>query len=169
MNVHFQKYYIDGLEPFTRYEITLQVKNPEYLSPPDTISAVTSQGVPSRPDNVTFLEVTDRSMVLGWTPPRQPNGLLLGYTVYWTSQQAAVRSVTVSAGDVTSYTLATLGKIPAEAGGLYVRMERNCQQIQLFSTWRHQPSTALAGAQLTGVLVGSLLLAVTVVIAVLWR
>ena len=41
---HFQNYFVEGLEPFTKYEMTLQVKNPEHLSPPDTISGVTSQG-----------------------------------------------------------------------------------------------------------------------------
>ena len=39
-----QSYLIEHLEPYTQYEVTLQVKNPEDLGPPASITATTGEG-----------------------------------------------------------------------------------------------------------------------------
>ena len=87
--------------------------------------------VPSRPENVTFAEVNDRSLKLLWTRPRRPNGHLLGYRVYWSAEGGAVQSSPLSAGDTTSFTLTSLGEAPDQRG------DYTCQVSHYRHTWLH--------------------------------
>ncbi|XP_037087919.1 protein sidekick-2-like [Pollicipes pollicipes] len=104
-DVSDRKYVIYDLEPYTRYEITLQVKNPQALGPPDSIVAFTAQGVPERPENVTLLSVGDRSLTLTWSPPRRPNGLLQGYNVYWSSGGQPAHSQSIAVPNARQFTV----------------------------------------------------------------
>lgn len=39
--------------------------------------------VPGKPINVSFREVTDKSVYLSWGQPEQPNGIIQGYRLYF--------------------------------------------------------------------------------------
>ncbi|XP_037087652.1 tyrosine-protein phosphatase 99A-like [Pollicipes pollicipes] len=290
-DVSDRSYFIEDLEPYTRYEITLQVKNPQDLGPPATITATTGEGVPSRPVNVSFSSVRDRSVVLRWVPPRRPNGLVRGYNAYWTADKGQVMRRAVPDGDRRTFTITNLDPdteysvwlkavtgagegdrsfpvrartdvsgpgapvitnitcptdtslglqwrkpevvyglvdlyyllyrsgdsrdfiermVPVQSDRLQytinlpnltanqvyeiriqgatvsrldrnkvyngqqslprkVRMERGCEEIQLYSTWKHRPHTTLAGSEVTGIFVGCLLVLFLVIAAVIWR
>ncbi|XP_037071439.1 protein sidekick-2-like [Pollicipes pollicipes] len=107
-DVTAKTYLIERLEAYTRYKITLQVKNPDGLGPPASITAVTDEGVPSRPENVTFSDVSDRSLTVTWIPPRRPRGLLLGHTVYWAAQGGPTGSHRLTSPDLRVFTVEQL-------------------------------------------------------------
>lgn len=43
---------------------------------------ITSIPVPGPPDNVKALTVTSSSILVSWTQPKRPNGVIMKYTVY---------------------------------------------------------------------------------------
>ncbi len=93
---------IDGLRPWTAYNITVlcftspgdgirsppelvrthQVssKNPCHTQSPN-ITSLLSQDYPGPVSHLRFEDVTDRGVRVLWDRPRSPNGILTGYTV----------------------------------------------------------------------------------------
>lgn len=76
-------YTIRGLEIFTPYLITLQVVNPEGTGPETIVVVFTGEGVPSKPVNVTIVEISDTKLRLSWFQPERPNGVIVGYRLYY--------------------------------------------------------------------------------------
>ena len=66
--------------------------------------------VPTRPQNVSVTEVNDRSLTLSWQSPRQTNGILLQYHVYWTTQGEPVLKRRLPADESMEYTVTELGE-----------------------------------------------------------
>jgi len=73
---------ISGLEAYSEYSIELSAHNPLGNGPPALISFSTEEGVPNQPRISRILSRSDTSMYLGWEPPKQPNGVLIGYRIY---------------------------------------------------------------------------------------
>ncbi|XP_036323044.1 tyrosine-protein phosphatase 99A isoform X2 [Rhagoletis pomonella] len=73
---------ITNLETYTQYKVTVQVFNPEGLGPETTILVMTDEGVPSKPLNLTVLNVTSSSITMSWYPPKNQNGAIAGYHVF---------------------------------------------------------------------------------------
>ncbi|XP_069961785.1 tyrosine-protein phosphatase 99A isoform X2 [Bactrocera oleae] len=73
---------ITNLETYTQYKVTVQVFNPEGLGPETTILVMTDEGVPSKPLNLTVLNVTSTSITMSWYPPKNQNGAIAGYHVF---------------------------------------------------------------------------------------
>ncbi|XP_068601882.1 neural cell adhesion molecule L1.1-like [Brachionichthys hirsutus] len=75
---------VTGLRLFSRYELSiaaLNSKGESPRSPPHHFS--TPEGAPGPPASLTFESPSEESLVLYWTPPIEPNGLLLGYVVQY--------------------------------------------------------------------------------------
>ncbi|KAH8419235.1 hypothetical protein KR222_011240, partial [Zaprionus bogoriensis] len=73
---------IQNLQTYTQYKVTVQVFNPEGLGPETTILVMTDEGVPSKPQNLTVLDVSSTSITMSWHPPRNQNGAIAGYHVF---------------------------------------------------------------------------------------
>ncbi|XP_017967295.1 tyrosine-protein phosphatase 99A isoform X2 [Drosophila navojoa] len=73
---------IQNLETYTQYKVTVQVFNPEGLGPETTILVMTDEGVPSKPQNLTVLDVSANSITMSWHPPKNQNGAIAGYHVF---------------------------------------------------------------------------------------
>ncbi|KAL9899426.1 protein tyrosine phosphatase 99A isoform 2-T2 [Glossina fuscipes fuscipes] len=89
-----------NLEPYTQYKVTVQVFNPEGLGPETTILVMTDEGVPSKPLNLTVLDVTSSSITMSWLPPKNQNGAIAGYHVFHIHEnQTGVEIVKRNAAD----------------------------------------------------------------------
>ncbi|XP_017038951.1 tyrosine-protein phosphatase 99A isoform X2 [Drosophila ficusphila] len=73
---------IQNLQTYTQYKVTVQVFNPEGLGPETTILVMTDEGVPSKPQNLTILDVSASSITMSWHPPKNQNGAIAGYHVF---------------------------------------------------------------------------------------
>ncbi|XP_043212409.1 tyrosine-protein phosphatase 99A-like isoform X1 [Amphibalanus amphitrite] len=109
-----QTHTITGLRPYTQYIISIQVENPAGLGPSSTVVVTTDEGVPEAPRNVSILNVTDTTVTISWLPPVNPNGLIEGYRIYFTT------------GDFTN---ATWIKLPVE------RMQHTLTDLAPFSNY----------------------------------
>lgn len=69
--------------------------------------------MPSKPLNLTVLEVTSTTITIGWREPENLNGAIVGYRVFYIHQNqtyfATVRSGT-AAGELIRYDLSDLSK-----------------------------------------------------------
>lgn len=69
--------------------------------------------MPSKPLNLTVLEVTSTTITIGWRDPENLNGAIVGYRVFYIHQNqtyfATVRSGT-GAGEMIRYDLCDLSK-----------------------------------------------------------
>ncbi|XP_043222795.1 tyrosine-protein phosphatase 99A-like [Amphibalanus amphitrite] len=96
---------IEDLKPFTKYQVMLQLTNLAGTSPSANITVTTAEGVPSAPENMTFSEVSDRSVTVIWERPRRLHGRLLGYTVYWETKDDTTSSRNITDPLQTSCTI----------------------------------------------------------------
>ncbi|XP_063928096.1 tyrosine-protein phosphatase 99A isoform X2 [Zophobas morio] len=74
---------IQNLETYTQYLVSLQVFNPEGPGPNTTVLVMTDEGVPSKPQDLTVLDITSDTITLKWTQPEKLNGAIEGYRVYY--------------------------------------------------------------------------------------
>ncbi|XP_068916356.1 tyrosine-protein phosphatase 99A isoform X2 [Tenebrio molitor] len=74
---------IQNLETYTQYLVSLQVFNPEGPGPNTTVLVMTDEGVPSKPQHLTVLDVSSVTITLRWTQPDKLNGAIEGYRVYY--------------------------------------------------------------------------------------
>lgn len=69
--------------------------------------------VPSKPLNLTVLEVTSTTITMGWRDPENLNGAIAGYRIFYIHQNqtyfATLRSGT-GAGEMITYVLSNLSK-----------------------------------------------------------
>ncbi|XP_076351055.1 putative receptor-type tyrosine-protein phosphatase mosPTP-1 isoform X2 [Tachypleus tridentatus] len=80
---HARQYTIRNLDTFTQYLISVQVFNPEGRGPFVTVAVMTDEGVPSPPRNFSLLWISNNTVRLHWKEPKHPNGIILGYHVYY--------------------------------------------------------------------------------------
>ncbi|XP_037071041.1 tyrosine-protein phosphatase 99A-like [Pollicipes pollicipes] len=76
-------YIIEGLTPYTEYLVRVQVKNMMGVGPFTVVKETTKDGVPARPENFTSSLVGDSWAVLSWNEPIRPNGVIVGYYMYF--------------------------------------------------------------------------------------
>ncbi|RWS15894.1 tyrosine-protein phosphatase 99A-like protein [Dinothrombium tinctorium] len=77
-----REYTIKNLNAFTQYTISLQVVNPEGTGPAAIVAAMTDEGVPSPPRNLSITHVDDTSIKLKWEEPKQANGIIKEYQIH---------------------------------------------------------------------------------------
>ncbi|XP_037086736.1 neuronal cell adhesion molecule-like, partial [Pollicipes pollicipes] len=86
-------YVIEGLTPYTEYLIRIRVKNMVGLGPYTVVRETTEEGVPGRPGQLRHLLVGDTWALLSWRQPARPNGVIVGYYLYFEFDRAN-RSIT---------------------------------------------------------------------------
>ncbi|XP_058457054.1 tyrosine-protein phosphatase 99A [Malaya genurostris] len=104
---------IHNLETYTQYLVSIQVFNPEGLGPPTTVLVMTDEGVPSKPLNLSVLEITSTTIKITWREPEKSNGAIHGYRVYYVHQNQTLLHLPILKSDaavnsVYTYTLANL-------------------------------------------------------------
>ncbi|XP_033485428.1 neural cell adhesion molecule L1.1-like isoform X1 [Epinephelus lanceolatus] len=75
---------VTGLQLYSQYELSVAAFNSKGggpHSPPHHFS--TPEGAPGPPASLTFDSPSEKSLILYWTPPVEPNGVLLGYMVQY--------------------------------------------------------------------------------------
>ena len=74
---------------YTNYTISILAFNPAGDGPRSkSVSVRTLQGLPGKPSNLRFTEITMSTLKVEWDPPLKRNGEILGYLVeYETSHQ----------------------------------------------------------------------------------
>ncbi|XP_069498514.1 receptor-type tyrosine-protein phosphatase F isoform X3 [Ambystoma mexicanum] len=81
------RYSIGGLSPFSEYEFRIIAVNNIGRGPPsDLVEAQTGEQAPSSPPlKVQARMLSASTMLVQWEPPEEPNGLVRGYRVYFTT------------------------------------------------------------------------------------
>ncbi|XP_065581369.1 protogenin B-like isoform X2 [Artemia franciscana] len=76
---------VTSLKPYVKYMITVQVSVAEGKSSPwsDVLEVRTKADVPSEPKNLSWITL-DKQVQILWSPPDKVNGILLGYTLFFT-------------------------------------------------------------------------------------
>uniref|UniRef100_A0A671YQ68 Neural cell adhesion molecule L1 n=1 Tax=Sparus aurata TaxID=8175 RepID=A0A671YQ68_SPAAU len=75
---------VTGLQLYSHYELSVTAFNSKGESPPSHPHHFsTPEGAPGPPASLRFESPTERSLILHWTPPLEPNGKLLGYMVQY--------------------------------------------------------------------------------------
>ena len=77
------------LDMYTNYAISILAFNPAGEGPrSDIVNAKTLEGLPGKPANLRFSEITMSTLKVSWDIPGSPNGEIVGYLVtYETSEQ----------------------------------------------------------------------------------
>ncbi|XP_019631424.1 PREDICTED: receptor-type tyrosine-protein phosphatase delta-like isoform X1 [Branchiostoma belcheri] len=93
---------LPGLTPFTDYTVRVSALTSRGEGvKTDPVSARTEQAAPSdAPSNVQLIKATVNTLVISWTPPSQPNGIIQGYTIHYgdSSQQVGNQTKVVLEG-----------------------------------------------------------------------
>ncbi|KAJ3658176.1 hypothetical protein Zmor_009933 [Zophobas morio] len=80
------EYMFKGLEPATRYNMTIYVRiqnTTRVFLPAKYFTAYTGEGIPSGPWNVTAAQQNGSHVLLSWNPPTHPNGQIVNYQICW--------------------------------------------------------------------------------------
>lgn len=79
-----EKRVINGLRPYSRYDLAVTVFNSKGEGPPsETIPFNTDEGVPGPPVSLTLDSPSETEMILRWSAPEEPNGVLIGYVLQY--------------------------------------------------------------------------------------
>lgn len=75
---------VDKLFPFDENVVTLRVFNGMYDGPPSTeCRIITPEGPPGPVDDLRATPLGSSAFLLTWKKPKQTNGILLGYKIYY--------------------------------------------------------------------------------------
>lgn len=95
------------LQSFTKYNMTVYVreKNSTTVFPPARYYiAVTQEGIPSAPFNVSAKQQNGSHILVSWNKPAQPNGIIVNYQIIWTPEESPPIRLKLS-GNETSHLL----------------------------------------------------------------
>lgn len=106
---------INGLRPYSHYVLEVTVFNSKGEGPPsETLTFETDEGVPGPPKSLTLDSPSETEMILHWTPPEQPNGLLIGYLLQYQRivkmDDSPMQVETIDGPTVTHLTLKNLDR-----------------------------------------------------------
>lgn len=76
-------YTVTGLRPWTRYEFSVRTQNPAGDTRSPWVPVTTRQAPPGglAPPTVLHLHGKPSEVLVSWSPPAQPNGLILSYRI----------------------------------------------------------------------------------------
>lgn len=80
---HTSSYTVTGLRPWTRYEFSVLSRNPAGDTRSPWAPVTTRQAPPAglAPPTVQHLHGRPSEVLVSWSPPAQPNGLILSYRI----------------------------------------------------------------------------------------
>ncbi|XP_027144424.1 neural cell adhesion molecule L1.2 isoform X2 [Larimichthys crocea] len=110
-----EKKVINDLRPYSHYALSVTVFNSKGEGPPsETLSFKTQEGVPGPPTSLMLDSPSEAEMTLNWTPPGQPNGVLIGYLLQYQqiveSDDSPMQVETIDDATVTHLTLKGLDR-----------------------------------------------------------
>uniref|UniRef100_A0A4W6CAE4 Cell adhesion molecule L1-like b n=1 Tax=Lates calcarifer TaxID=8187 RepID=A0A4W6CAE4_LATCA len=111
---------VPGLEPFSKYTLTVSVFNKKGNGPrSDMVTFNTPEGVPGQVHMLSASNAQEDSILLGWAPPRETNGILTGYLLQYhlsinDTNERGSGEMNISGADTTQWRLQGL-----EGGRLY--------------------------------------------------
>ncbi|XP_019860969.1 PREDICTED: receptor-type tyrosine-protein phosphatase F-like [Amphimedon queenslandica] len=83
-NVSGNYYDASDLPQFASFNVTVAAATSVGLGPySPSVSNMTFEGVPSAPDPVIVKRRNDTAIQVNWTRPAEPNGIILGYLIYY--------------------------------------------------------------------------------------
>ncbi|XP_068588755.1 neural cell adhesion molecule L1.2 isoform X1 [Cebidichthys violaceus] len=105
-----EKKVISDLRPYSHYALVVTVFNSKGEGPQsETLSFKTDEGVPGPPMSLMLNSPSETEMTLHWTPPAQPNGVLIGYLLQYQqiveSDDSPMQVETIEGPIVTHLTL----------------------------------------------------------------
>lgn len=108
-----KKKVISDLRPFSNYTLKVTVYNIKGEGPfSEALPFETPEGVPGPPLTLTLDSPSETEMTLHWTPPGQPNGVLIGYLLQYQqiteSDDSPMQVETIDDPTVTHITLKNL-------------------------------------------------------------
>ncbi|XP_067090347.1 phosphatidylinositol phosphatase PTPRQ-like [Osmerus mordax] len=77
-----QSHLVTGLSPFTEYTFTVTAATVMGEGPSTNTTAKTREQVPSSVVGVSYQNISSTSILVRWSPPQSPNGLITHYTLY---------------------------------------------------------------------------------------
>lgn len=104
---------VSNLRPYSHYTLAATVFNGKGEGPAsEMIPFKTSEGVPGPPVSLMLESPSETEMTLHWTPPEQPNGILIGYLLKYQqimeSDDSPMQVETIDDPAVTHLTLRSL-------------------------------------------------------------
>lgn len=110
-----EKRVISDLRPYSHYDLAVTVFNSKGEGPrSEALSFKTHEGVPGPPMSLTLDSPSETEMTLHWTPPSQPNGILIGYLLQYQrivdSDDSPMQVETIDDPTVTHLTLKGLDR-----------------------------------------------------------
>eukprot|EP01147_Barroeca_monosierra_P007152 gene7152-468_t len=110
----YYEHEINGLRPYQDYELAVQTYPTGFSHAPsitakelpttEPILCRTMEATPSRPRSFRVIEATTESVTIAWNPPRQLNGILRGYKLYFDKAEETVFNVAEVPPESTNYT-----------------------------------------------------------------
>uniref|UniRef100_A0A8C9W4F9 Neural cell adhesion molecule L1 n=1 Tax=Scleropages formosus TaxID=113540 RepID=A0A8C9W4F9_SCLFO len=102
---------LEGLRPYSKYELKMTAYNSKGEGPfsgPHEFD--TPEGVPGAPASLTFDSPSETSLTLHWSPPRDPNGKLIGYLLHYqeSNNNGLMKVLRINDPDVYHITLDNL-------------------------------------------------------------
>ncbi|CAN9516135.1 unnamed protein product [Ophioblennius macclurei] len=106
---------ISDLRPYSYYVVAVAVYNKKGEGPQsEALPFDTHEGVPGPPMTLTLDSPSETEMTLRWTPPEEPNGVLVGYLVQYQqiteSDDSPMQAVGIDDPEVTQFTLKNLDR-----------------------------------------------------------
>lgn len=110
-----EKKVINDLRPYSHYALSVAVYNKKGEGPSsEALPFETTEGVPGPPMSLTLNSPSETEMTLHWTPPDQPNGVLVGYFLHYQritqSDDSPMQVVAIEDPKVTQLTLRNLDR-----------------------------------------------------------
>nr|XP_045618997.1 phosphatidylinositol phosphatase PTPRQ-like [Procambarus clarkii] len=103
---------ISDLEAWTSYTVCVAAateQNSIYkYSPPSCTNATTDQDTPGAPSNTRIQSHTGGSLLVVWSPPEEPRGIITSYSVAWSPPDTGNGTEVIVAGSVTQYYITSL-------------------------------------------------------------
>ncbi|XP_043936295.1 neural cell adhesion molecule L1 isoform X2 [Protopterus annectens] len=75
---------ITNLDPYSEYMLKVKVYNGKGDGPPSpAVTVLTPEGAPGKPASLKIEHLSDTSLILKWTQPHNPNGIIIGYELQY--------------------------------------------------------------------------------------
>ncbi|XP_029974426.1 neural cell adhesion molecule L1.2 isoform X2 [Salarias fasciatus] len=106
---------ISELRPYSSYKLAVAVYNTKGEGPKsEPLPFDTNEGVPGRPMSLILDSPSETEITLHWTPPDEPNGILVGYLLQYQqiieSEDSPMQVETIDDPKVTQLTLRNLDR-----------------------------------------------------------